>query len=141
MSILHGGDVPKLVRRMPLEQYAEELAGDNLFVWLNPPRDMRMKYDEILGRMIQTVEQKKKLPPDHVSEAADLDKAVEAQAVEIDTWLATIWSQGPDGTAPTPEEVSKLRKDTFERDPQLFSWLARKTLEMMGTYRNELKKV
>ena len=152
MSILHGDELPKIVERMPLEEYAPELAQESLFVWLNPPRDVRQHFYDIERDMVAAGNELVELKKTETGEPSlqDAPRSVQAQALqsridkallERDAWLSTVWSQGAAGTGISAEEVTKLRISTSDQDPQLFLWLARKALTMMDRHRTDLKKV
>lgn len=40
--------IPKIIRKIDLGEYAEELSGNELLVWVNPPRDKLNELQELL---------------------------------------------------------------------------------------------
>ena len=106
---------------------------------------MRQHFGEIENEMVTAakalVELRKTETGEPSAQAQALQARIDKALLERDAWLSTIWSQGTAGTGISAEEVTKLRVSTFDQDPQLFLWLARKALAMMDRHRTDLKKV
>lgn len=54
--------------------------------------------------------------------------------------MSDLWSQGPDGTHVSTDEVVELVENTIETDPGLFLWMRDRTFEMIGAHRSTAKK-
>lgn len=104
-------NIPKIVKKVEMAGYAPELAGAALMVWVNPARAL-------------------------LAELVAKDTSTERKA-EI---FAELWSQGPEDTRWTGEEVLVLIVSTFETDPKLFEWMRDQTLGAIGEHRAGLKK-
>lgn len=104
-------NIPKIVKQVELREYAAELEGAVLMVWVNPARALLA---ELVGKETST-----------------------ERKAEI---FAELWSQGPEDTRWTGEEVLELIVSTFETDPKLFEWMRDQTLGAIGAHRAGLKK-
>lgn len=76
-------DIPKVVVRVDLGEYAPELKGKVFCVWVNPTLDILRKHNELVK-----------------SSAGD----------DLNAWYAVIWSQGDEGTHWTVEEILSLQE-------------------------------
>ena len=104
-------EIPKVVRLLKVAEYAAEF-GDAVFhVWVNPPSRL---LEPLVGK-----------------DVAEEDRALA---------LAELWSQGPEGTQMTPEDIQALINGTFDTDPALFSFLVGRTLRMVAEHRKQIKK-
>lgn len=127
-------NIPVLVRPIDLADYAPELAGGTVHVWVNPTRDVveeRRKIFAEIGELLKV-------------EAEQRDDAWSARDDELGqrsvAWYARVWSQHPDPeTHWTPEEVNALSE--HETDPGLYRWLIARTIALMEDHRQgNLKK-
>jgi hypothetical protein len=106
--------IPRLVERLELRGYAEGFGEEGLWVWVNPPRDMIRVHDEqVLTR--------------------------KASDEEIFGWYAEVWSQGPEGTHWSVEEVRELWESSRDTDPRLWAWLVARTSELIREHRVKKK--
>lgn len=115
----HKIEVPKIVRPMCLNEYAPELGETVIHVWVNPPR-----------RLLEEL-------ADCQPGAAAGDEAMARRGLEI---MAELWSQGPEGTQWTVDELLALGNATVETDPSLWPWLSAKTMRMVTEHRAHAKK-
>lgn len=111
--------IPKILKVLELSDYAPELAGVRVYVWVNPPRDIRRRYPEILELLN--------------------DKAnTESAGQQLMEWLALLWSQGAPDTHLTAENVAALVN--LDTDPALYGWLLRHTLDALIEHATGAKK-
>lgn len=102
--------IPRIVKAIELGDYAPELAGGRVYVWVNPPRDIRRRYPEILELLN--------------------DKAnTESAGQQLMEWLSLIWSQGAPETHITTDDVAALVG--LDTDPALYGWLVKRTLDAL----------
>jgi predicted nuclease with TOPRIM domain len=128
----------KIVEPLDLGEYHAQFAGQVMQVWVNPPLAVRKRYAEI-RRKTEAIRQEikedlqanKKLAAEQSREREELSGQL---LKEQNAWLAEIWSQGPDDTRMTAEEVELLRAQTQETNPRLFSWLISRTIRMMAEH-------
>lgn len=103
--------IPRLVRPLPLAEYAPELGAVTVFVWVNPP-------GEFLNRR------------------EGLDE-VGLYAWIAEMWSQ---GQDP-GTHWTADDVRALVSgDITDTDPGLWRWLMRRTWELIAEHRAQAKK-
>lgn len=125
--------VKSIIRPLDLGDYAKELQGQAVQVWVNPSREM-------LGRRSQL--------EDELRTRADEAKTAEAaQAMEVYVrevfepglrqWFADLWSQHPDpATRWTMAEIIELE----QQDPALIVWLNTRSMQMILEHRRVEKK-
>lgn len=103
-------DIPKVLTRVDLGEYAPELKGQFFYVWVNPTLDILRNHDALV-------------------------KAGDEGA--LNDWYALIWSQG-DGveTHWTAREIVELQ----ERDPALVAWMIRETWDRRGEHISKKKR-
>ena len=137
--------IPKVALAVDLAEYAAELAGKCLYVWVNPPKTKLQEYDDLVT-MLQSREldaARKTLLPESQPSAISEQRSVLARTFDqmfhwlrvkretksdgIDArlleWYAEIWSQGPQDTQWTVEELRTLE----EQDPSFLSWMIART--------------
>lgn len=150
-----------LVRQLNMEEYAPEFVGI-LHVWANPPRSFLEQWDEskFVCQDAQITDAKELLEMTEESDSIKelnkvlasangeakaewtersenhLQKRLEAQIV----WVSKLWSQGPEDTCVSEDEVRRLVEETRETDPALFAWMISHSLEIIREHRNKLKK-
>lgn len=76
-------EIPKVVVRVDLGEYAPELKGQAFYVWVNPTLEILRKHNELVK---------------------------ENDGDELNAWYAVIWSQGENGTRWTVEEILALQE-------------------------------
>jgi len=134
--------VPKIVRPLALKDYAEEFGQEVIHVWLNPPRELWLKYDPLVdeaGKIRKRLSDREK--PLETVEAEAAVKRLGEIGGEIQAWYAEIWSQGPDEKSRwTTGEIEELISGTMKTDPALWPWLTGRTLVMILEHRNLAKK-
>jgi hypothetical protein len=133
----------KIVAPLDLGEYHAQFSGQELQVLVNPPRAVREKYADI-RQEVETVRQellaevKSKKPA-----TAERRKERETQSARLlkeqAAWLSEIWSQGPEDTRMTAEEVERLRSESRETNPRLFAWLISQTIRMMAEHLGTVK--
>jgi len=107
--------IPNIVKSIPLSEYAPELGDTVIWVWVNPPRDMRLElFTEIV-----------------------LQKDSDEQ---IGALFSKLWSEGPEDTRFTPDEVLRLANECIDKDPQLWWWMVNQTRELLLDHLRAKKK-
>jgi len=112
--------LPKIVRVIRLSDYAPEFGEAAIHVWLNPPRSFLRKLEELRSGL-----------------AAEPS---EATMTEWYGWIAEVWSQGPEGTRWTVDEVKLMAERCADTDPGLMNHLVTTTLEMIFEHRRAAQK-
>jgi len=136
--------IPKVVRPLPLRDYAPEYGETALFVWCNPPaRAMHACREQMLRGAELRDEINSLLTAKNVDISARMAEiAAELAAIghEVVAWLAEVWSQGPAETRMRPDEIETLISEAAENDGRLYSWLLGQTLRLIDEYRSGIKK-
>jgi hypothetical protein len=116
-------DIPKIVRPVDLGDYAEEMRGKLIYVWVNSPVALLQEYFT-LQDSIRTGEE---------------EKVLESQAARMREILAELLSQGPQELRWTVDEVGELIS-TADTDPLLYPWVVNSIFEQIGQHRVRQKK-
>lgn len=153
-------DVLKIVRPIRLCEYAEEYGDAVIHVWVNPPQPMLAMHDALVfeSGMLRRRLTPPPMPEPGPEEDGEGKPAAEAapQLSEEETkaglqrlmeiaeahfeWFAKLWSQGPEGTQWTKEEVGQLLDGFAETDPHFWEWVTGRTVDMIREHRTGQKK-
>lgn len=150
-------NIPKVVKPLFLRDYAEGFGVDPetgedcpIWVWVNPPRAFLRERDEIIAEIVRRSTQrlidKKQDNPEAEVDAEELidesfdESEMSALDLQLREWLSTVWSQGPEGSQMSAEEIRQLSQQTAETDPIFFSWLQERTVKMILEHRFGQKK-
>jgi hypothetical protein len=107
--------IPNIVKPIALKDYAEEFGEVVLWVWVNPTRELRtiLVKDVIQGN---------------------------ATDEQIGALFSELWSQGPQDTHFSPDEVMKFANTCMEQDPQLWQWVIVSTINLLFDHLGTKKK-
>ena len=128
-------NIPKVVRPLPLSDYAPEFGEQVIEMWVNPPRAKRLEFADITRRYKETLDQITATEDD--DELQELVSAMEALAGELHEWYAEMWSQGKDKW--TAEEVKEFAAAALDTDPGLWDFVQEGSLDTMAAYRRQKK--
>ena len=113
--------IPYIVKPIALKHYTSDrdfppqFDDTTIWVWVNPRKELRIAFiNEILS-----------------------GKATDEQ---VGAWFGEIWSQGPEDTRFTPDEVIELAKNCWEYEPGLWNWLVNETSNLIAAHYNSKKK-
>lgn len=109
-------NIPKITRALALTDYAPQMVDEagkpvTLHVWVNPMRGVLERHAEL-------------------AEAGDL--------TALAAWWAQLWSQGPEDTRWTVEEVQAL--SALDTDPGLMLWCMAQSFQMIRAHRSVNQK-
>ena len=108
-------NIPKVLVPVDLGEYAAELAGNFLQVWVNPPLHIMQQHTD-------------------ATQAAQAETGSQAPLYE---WYAQQWSQHSDPAQHwTAQELEALQTN----DPALLAWLIDATWQAIGAHRFKKKK-
>jgi hypothetical protein len=149
-------NIPKVIIPVDFGGYAAELAGQFLQVWVNPPQD-KLKAYEILVMELNERElsaAKQILVPDQptgepeanilkhtiarIGALLKIRKETPAQGLDVQVleWYAEMWSQGPQATQWTAQELRELE----QRDPACLTWMISQTWQARRDHVERKKK-
>ena len=156
--------IPKVVIPVEMEVYAAELKGKFLHVWVNPPKDKLQEYDDLVTALQErelgkAKEQLLAVSDEPISLANRADgekqsflsrtfdqvasmlrvrkeKPAEGVDVKLLEWYAEIWSQGPEDSRWTVEELRELEG----QDPAFLSWMIAQTWQTRTEHLQRKKK-
>lgn len=107
-------NIPKVLVAVPMEDYASELAGNALNVWVNPPMELLIEHMALVT-----------------------DKTDPTAGEAILAWYARIWSQGAMDSQWTVDELRELE----QKDPALLGWMISATWDARKAHADRKKKV
>lgn len=163
--------IQKAITAIPLSEYAEEYknAGDpHLHVWVNIPRELLQKRDELDGEYFRlmaendilraefreklkeldeqqtegkrkpnaTQKERTRVASEYKEKQDALQTEIEAYTRRNYAWFVELWSQGPEDTRWTVDELLELQ----EHDHLLVGWMADQTRLLLQTRRVDQKK-
>jgi hypothetical protein len=134
-------NIPKLTQPLDLGEYAEELRGQIIRVWVNPPLKTRLERIHLSKRFREIGDEMLTLPAEATEQMAALDAEAQEMMQQVDELNAEMWSQGPEETRFTAEEVRKFREDVIGTDPELVPWIIGRSVDMMLEHLGAVKKV
>ncbi len=129
--------IPKVVLTLDLSQYAPgapETSDQPIRVWVNPPRAMLAQWDALIDQF-QALNTR-------ASEEPEVWKGSEGKAA-VDgffAWWAELWSQGPEETHWTAEEVQAFKDECLQDDPPLWEFVTSETWRLIAEHRKASRK-
>lgn len=120
-------DIPSITKPIDLGDYAEEMRGVVIRVWVNCPRSFRDAYWALMAEA-ETALEKMSAAPD-----GDGVRAVNEVAGRMNAWVSELWNNGM-----TAEEVSTLANS--DTDPALYPWALNRSWALIGDHRDRSKK-
>ena len=128
-------NIPRVVRPIPLCDYAPEFGEQVIEMWVNPPRAKRLEFADITKRYKETMDLLAATEDD--DELQELVGVIEALAGELHDWYAEMWSQGQDEW--TAAEVKEFAAAALDTDPGLWDYVQESSLDVMAAYRRQKK--
>ena len=152
--------IPKVLIPVHLGEYAPELQGKFLHVWVNMPREKLQEYDDLITSLQEkslaeaqrtlessgqtsNVERQKSEGIGKVFDQLKAminrkrDRKVDAVDVKLLQWYAEMWSQGPEEERWSVEELQELEA----QDPAFLSWCIARSWTERSEHIQRKKKV
>lgn len=123
-------NIPKVIAKVDYGEYASEMTGQYLHVWLNPPLEVLREHDEIMRG------DKSNGEGQAAKSKEEIEKDIQERENQMKEWYAKIWSQGPEGTHWTAEELRELES----KDPTLLTWMINSTWQKRSEHLARKKK-
>jgi hypothetical protein len=117
LSRVRGAKYPKIVKRLDLGEYHEDLKGDYLEIWVNWSRDYNNRVGDSRSNLLAIAD---------MPDGTDEEKAAKTKAHEA--WLAESWELHAEFWGCTPEEVQAV----YEVDVDLWRWARSSILYSAG---------
>lgn len=153
-------EVKKIVRPIPLREYAEEFGDEAIWVWVNPPRQVRLDYWQIAEEFSAFVSERLTLIEALADEAGEdktldeldvpqetrerleaLDAKLESMSRRIYAWFAEMWSQSQDEAEHwTAAQVEEIATAFMETDPRFWGWIQEQHWRLLSEHRDGVKK-
>lgn len=141
--------IPKVVVAVSLAEYAPELQGQALHIWVNPSMEKLNEFRELVAQVQERELEKASAALISTPPAGNAIQnliaslkhgMVTRRAVGVDEdllrWYAEIWSQGPAGTQWSVAEIRTLEA----QDPAFLSWMINQTWETRNAHMERKKK-
>lgn len=143
--------IQKIVRPLDLGEYAHELKGQVVQVWINPDRITSRgrellveEYNRRLGALNKSPEllEKIKASEDRQKELQQEIESFNTWAMGdfingIHQWFADLWSQGADKES---QWIAAELVELNEKEPALYGWMKNQSMQMIEDHRNREKK-
>jgi len=132
-------EIPRITRPLDFAEYAPEMAGAVIHVWVNPSRKLLDEHDALIDEAEKLRGQMAEGKASEEEQARIAQRLV-AIGHEIVAWHAEIWSQGPVELHWTADEIKELIQSSRETDPKLWEWLGGRTIALITEHRFARKK-
>ena len=141
-------EIKPLVRPVYLREYAEEYGDEAIWVWVNPPRLLRLEHWDIVKDFQAVVDDRTALiealeegaEPD-ADAVASLDQQIEELSRRLYGWFAKLWSKHDDAdTHWTAGDVEGMVEACLDSDPRLWDWVQDRHWELVREHREGVKK-
>jgi hypothetical protein len=113
---------PRITRPLDLGEYAPEMQGQSLQVWVNPLPD------DVTGML-----------DNYKLSLSGNGKGETAWSAHVEA-LSVLLSQGGDDTHLSPADLQELRDGTIKTDPAFWPWLINGVMDRINAYRSIRKK-
>lgn len=151
-------DIQKIVRPIHLADYAPEYEGQVIYVWVNPPRQLRLDYwgvsqefsraDEertaLLAETAKAIEEETLTPDQQAAAAEQLEgfgRSLNDLAMQLFGIMAEMWSQNEDAeTHWTAQDINELVEACTNQDARLWSWIQEQHWRLIEDHRTGVKK-
>lgn len=130
-------NIPKIVKKIELQKYAEEFGEASLDVWVNPPMGMLEKLDANARAVGSLVIPKGELTD---KEKAALESTINGIYKEQLALWSELLSQGDTSTRMSTEELELMVTETADTDPMFWAWVKRSAIELVNENRQASKK-
>ena len=133
-------NIPKVILRLEMSVYAEEMEGLALSVWVNPTRNIKNDFANLqIGLVGLKVEIEKLLGTKKASEAKAeaLNKKIDAVNQSIYKWYSNILSQASD---PDTHTSAEELKELADEDPALWIYIATGIQALIGEHSEGIRK-
>ena len=133
-------NIPKIVRRLDMSVYAEEMEGLALHVWVNPSRNIKKAFWDLQLEIVGLKHESDKLlaskKPD-LKKVDAINKRVDGVYKTVYAWYANIWSQASDpDTHIAVEEIEAMT----DEDPALWTFMAQGTQALIEEHTEGIRK-
>lgn len=138
--------IRKITKRLEFADYAPEYGpDDHLLVWVNPPREKLLEYEQIREENETLIEGMKALSEDPEAVSDDARKELAEKLMGASdgyyAWFAEIWSQGPDETThQSAEMVKQFATEAQGVDPQLWIFAIARSWALIQEHLSGTKK-
>ena len=134
-------NIPKIIRRLEMSVYAEEMEGLALSVWVNPSRNIKKAFWDCQVELIGLKQELNKLMATKANPATKkidaLNERVDGIHKTIYEWYANIWSQASDpDTHVAVEEIEAMT----DEDPALWIFIAQGTQALIEEHAEGTRK-
>lgn len=126
--------IEKILKPLELKDYAPEYGDASLMVWINPPRAMREKLNELYAEFRQKTLKQSKREVEVSQDKSVLKKELDEYKAfikdwnhRVQEWYVQIWSQGVADTHWSVEELEEID----QADPKLMAWMLTRTQELL----------
>lgn len=131
-------EIPKIVKKIELAEYAPEFGEQVIEVWVNPSKSVFAEFEELQDRvedLTNKIKAAKNASGDEIHQVTEDSKKLND---DIARWYSAIWSQGENPISPS--EVTELLEAAKESDPGFQNWLFDMTWASIREHRDTRKK-
>ena len=125
-------EIPPIVKPLDLGDYAEELRGVIIYVWVNCPPSFQSRYYELLREMKELPQRIKNVMGEEKTEV------VNSAGERMAAWVAELWTKGAGADMWTFESITELANS--DTDPALYPWALNRSWALIHDHRDRSKK-
>ena len=139
--------VPKIIQEICAVDY-DPAMGEMpcIYVWANPPRKLIAEFQSIqlarqaalagVVRASNNIKRLAFLPAVQAAYIRRVNKDVNAVNVRMSKWLSEIWSQGPEESHVSPQQVAQSQSDILAQDGKFWAWIIEQTAGKILAHNN-----
>lgn len=140
-------EIPKIVEKLKLSDYAKEWGDQTFDVWVNPTKEINDLHDKNVEETNRILQKMTELKESRAKNGEEWSKTVgessleklNAELAQVNKnalrWYSIIWSQGDEQNHVDVDEVESLFETAKESDPMFFQWICEKTIELVIAHR------
>jgi hypothetical protein len=140
-------EIPKIIEKLKLSDYAEAWGDQTFDVWVNPTKEVNVLHDKNVEEANSIINKLHELKAARAKNGEEWSKStgktteieLKAELEQVNKnaleWYSIIWSQGEEKNHVDYDEVASLFETAKESDPMFFQWLCEKTIELVIAHR------
>jgi len=130
-------EVPKIIKKIRLDEYAPEFGEATLEVWVNAPNALLEEINATSKRMLEIIRRTDLNADEEKAAVSELTDLVNEQL----RLYSVLLSQGSEESRMSQEELKVMVEQVRETDPNFWPWLKEAIAAQINLHRYGRKKV